>query len=110
MKLVSPESLSVDQRGVLDRYVKYLPEGAVCINVVIGEAPWDIRPLFFAEGEVRIARFSENLPTETLTRAASEIEGFRLLFNKETSISPIPELGRLLLIRPYAASTLLDEL
>ena len=110
MKLVSPESLSVDQRGVLDRYVKYLPEGAVCINVVIGEAPWDIRPLFFAEGEVRIARLSENIPTEALTRAASEIEGFRLLFNKETSISPIPELGRLLLIRPYAASTLLDEL
>lgn len=110
MKLVSPESLFVEQRRVLDNYVQFLPAGAVCINVVIGEAPWDIRPLFFSEGEVRIARFSDEIPAETLARTASEIEGFSLLFNKETSVFSITELERLLLIRPYAANTLLDEL
>lgn len=110
MKLVSPESLFEEQRRVLDEYVQYLPEGAICINVVIGDAPWDVRPLFFAEGEVRIARFSERISNEALTRAAAEIEGFSLLFNKETSISTIPDISRLLLVRPYAASTLLDEL
>ncbi len=110
MKLVSPESLDQERRAVLERYVPHLPSGAVCINVVLGEAHWDVRPLFLAGEDVFLGRFSDVLDSQLLSQTASEIEAFSLVFDKETKVSIVGELARLLITRPFFEHTLSDQI
>jgi hypothetical protein len=110
VKLVSPESLDRDRRAILDRYLPYLPSGAVCINVVLGDADWDVRPLFLIDDEVLIGRFSDVFDSTLLTQVASEIGAFSLLFEKETKVSIISDLKRLLVTRPFFENTLKDQI
>ena len=110
MKLVSPDALDVERRGLLDQYMALLPPGSVCVNLVLGHEAWDVRPVFLVGGKVRIARLSVELDSETLSRASAEIEAFSLLFDKQTEVSIVHEQRRLLVTRPFFECTLQDEI
>ncbi len=110
MKLVSPEALTDIQRSILDGYSRFFPAGAVCVNVMLGAEPWDIRPLLLSLGKVSLARFSMVL-NEPLSRSvASELEGFSVLCTSQQRAQLLPGEGRFMLLRPYFGDTLKDDL
>ncbi len=110
MKLLSPESLNDLQREILKNYSRFFPEGSVCVNVMLGAEPWDIRPLLLLRGKVSIARFSMTL-SETQARAVvGEIEGFLVLSRSLQTIRQLPGDGRYMMLRPFEPSTLSEDL
>jgi hypothetical protein len=110
VKLVSPEALTDQQRSILSGYSRFFPAGAVCVNVMLGDEPWDLRPLLLSLGKVSIARFSISLNEATARSIASELEGFSVLCNAEQRVQLLPGEGRFMLLRPYFAETLKDQL
>jgi hypothetical protein len=110
VKLVSPESLSPDQSLLLKEYSRSFPQGAVCVNVMVGSEPWDIRPLLLIGGKVSLARFSMELGEARAKRVAAELEGYSVLFNNQQRIVYIAGEGRFMLLRPFANTTLRDDL
>jgi hypothetical protein len=110
VKLVSPEALTEPQSSILNGYSRFFPAGAVCVNVMLGDEPWDLRPLLLSLGKVSIARFSMSLNEATARSIASELEGFSALCNAEQRVQLLPGEGRFMLLRPYFAETLKDEI
>lgn len=110
MRLLSPESLDESQRAIFDECARYFPDGAVCVNVVLGREPWDVRPLLLQRGSVNIMRLSPRLDEARARQLAGDLEGVARLFNHELKVQLIPNRGRFFIIRPFVADTLQDEL
>ncbi|MFN5062322.1 MAG: hypothetical protein ACK5GN_05695 [Pseudomonadota bacterium] len=110
MKLVSPESLTDQQRTILEGYSRFFPSGAVCVNVMLGSEPWDLRPLLLLLGKVHIARFSMTLTESSARAIASQLESFSVLCNSQQRGQLLPGEGRIMLLRPYFPDTLRDDL
>jgi len=110
VKLISPESLSDLQRRILQGYTRFFPPGSVCVNVMLGEEPWDIRPLLLSLGKVSVARFSMSMSESRARSVARELESFSALFQNRQRVQLLSEEGRFLLLRPYESSTLGEDL
>ncbi len=110
MKLISPESLNDLQRRILQGYTRFFPPGSVCVNVMLGEEPWDIRPLLLSLGKVSVARFSMSMSESRARSVARELESFSALFQNRQRVQLLPEEGRFVLLRPYESSTLGEDL
>ncbi len=110
VKLVSPEALNESQRSELEGYSRFFPAGSVCVNVMLGPEPWDLRPLLLLLGKVHLARFSMALSDSLARSVTSELEGFSVLCTAQQRAQLLPGQGRFMLIRPYFAETLKDEL
>lgn len=110
MKLLSPDELSEEQRSVLDSYRPALPEGVVCVNVMLGAESWDVRPLILQGKQVCICRVSRDLPEAQCKALAAELQGFSVIRSCPGEASRAAGASRFLFIRPYVTSTLSDQL
>jgi hypothetical protein len=110
VKLISPESLNEVQRGILQGYSRFLPAGAVCVNVIVGEEPWDVRPLVLLGGKVHVVRFSMTLQESRAREISGELEGFSVLFQNRQRVQYLQGEGRFMVTRPFENSTLKEEL
>ncbi len=110
MRLVSPGSLSGAEKLVFDNLKAWLPPNGVCVNVMLGQDPWDIRPLILINSQVVLYRFSRPLGQKMLSTLAAEMQGFAVIPGWEMKIEARPEAERLLLIRPVYQKTLHEEL
>jgi hypothetical protein len=110
LKLISPESLSPNQRSILEGYSRFFPAGSVCVNVMLGAEPWDIRPLILSLGKVTLVRFSAPLGDNLARSLASEIEAVAMLSDNQQRVQLLPGEGRFMVIRPYFQETLRDLL
>lgn len=110
MKLISPESLNDVQREILRGYSRFLPTGSVCVNVMLGEEPWDIRPLVLLGGKVHVVRFSITFQESRAREIAGELEGFSVLFQNRHRVQHLEGEGRFMVIRPFENSTLKEDL
>ena len=110
MRLVSPGSLTGAEKLVFDNLKAWLPTEGVCVNVMLGQDPWDIRPLMLINNKVSIYRFSRPLGQKLLSALAAEMQGFAVIPGWEMKVEARNEAERLLLIRPVYQKTLQDEL
>ncbi len=110
MRLVSPDALSDSERGVFELYARSFPASAVCVNVLIGDSPWDIRPLVLSKGRVWLYRFSRSFDDTTRDALIAEIQGFTVIPGWDTKVAAVAGSDRFLLVRPYVQSTLKDLL
>lgn len=110
MKLISPESLNDTQRETLAGYSRFFPHGAVCVNVMLGVDPWDIRPLLLMGGKVHLCRFSMKLDEAQARAVADELAGFSVLLHNGQKTQMVPGEGRVMSIRPYEPATLSEDL
>jgi len=110
MKLVNPESLPDAQKEILREYSRFFPQGAVCVNVGLGEASWDIRPLVLINGKVHVVRVSTRIDEAQARTIASDFEGFSVLVGGSQRAQVMDGAGRFMVIRPYFAETLHDQL
>lgn len=110
MRLVSPASLEGAEKLVFDNLKPWLPTNGVCVNVMLGQDPWDIRPLMLINGKVSLYRFSRPLNQRSLTALAAEMQGFAVIPGWEMKVEARNEAERLLLIRPVYPKTLEEEL
>ncbi len=110
VKLISPESLGTVQREILRGYSRFFPAGAVCVNVMLGEEPWDIRPLVLLNGKVHIVRFSMTLEEQRAQSIATDLEGFSQIIRNGQRVQFLPGEGRFVVIRPFEATTLKEDL
>ena len=76
MRLVSPSSLTGAEKLVFDNLKAWLPANGVCVNVMLGQDPWDIRPLMLINSKVSLYRFSRPLGQKTLSALSAEMHGF----------------------------------
>jgi hypothetical protein len=109
-KLVSPDALSEGERAVFDRYAKEFSDGGVCVNVMVGEKPWDLRPLVLEHAKVRLYRFSPPLEPNVLSSVLSECEGFAVIPQWKTEVRLVQSLGQILITRPYVQATLSEAI
>lgn len=110
MRLVSPDALSDSERAIFEIYARSFPASAVCVNVLIGDSPWDIRPLVLSKGRVWLYRFSRSFDDTTREALIAEIQGFTVIPGWDTKVAAVAGSDRFLLIRPYVQSTLKDLL
>lgn len=110
MKLTTPDQLDDRDRALLAEYQCALPTGGVCVNVLLGKEPWDLRPLVLLEGRVWLYRFSRTLDGLNLRVMSNEIEGFTVIPRWELRVVAVPALERFVLSRPYVQATLKDLL
>ncbi len=110
MRLLAPESLDDSQKAIFVECSRYFPEGSVCVNVVLGREPWDVRPLLLMRGSVSIMRLSPRLDEARARHIAGDLEGFARLFSHDLKVQLIPHNGQFFIIRPFVADTLQDEL
>ncbi len=110
MKLLSPESLPDAQREVLRDYSRFFPQGAVCVNVVVGDASWDVRPLLLLNGKVHIMRVSTRMDEGQARAFVSDFEGFSVLFSGSQRAQRMEGSGRFFVLRPFVSDTLQDLL
>ena len=110
MRLVSPGSLMGAEKLVFDNLKAWLPAHGVCVNVMLGQDPWDIRPLMLINNKVSLYRFSRPLGQKTLSALAAEMQGFAVIPGWEMKIEARNEAERLLLVRPVYQKTLEDDL
>lgn len=106
MRLVSPGSLSGAEKLVFDNLRPWLPSNGVCVNVMLGQDPWDIRPLVLINNKVSLYRFSRPLGQKALQALAAEMQGFAVIPGWEMRIEARNEAERVLLIRPMYPQTL----
>lgn len=52
------ENLSLGEREVVDRYVKYSNSSGVLIGAFIGQSSWDLRPILLEKGSVSMVRLT----------------------------------------------------
>lgn len=110
MRLVSPASLEGAEKLVFDNLKPWLPVNGVCVNVMLGQDPWDIRPLLLINGKVSLYRFSRPLNQNALLALAAEMQGFAVIPGWEMKVEARNEAERLLLVRPVYPKTLGEEL
>ena len=110
MKLLSPDELSDDQRSVLDSYRSFLPDGVVCVNVMLGAERWDVRPLILKGKQVCICRVSRELTEPESKALAAELHGFSVINSCPGEVLRGSGATRFFFIRPYATATLSDQM
>lgn len=110
MRLVSPGSLEGAEKLVFENLKPWLPSNGVCVNVMLGQDPWDIRPLILINGKVSLYRFSRPLTQAALAALVAEMQGFAVIPGWEMRVEARHEAERLLLIRPVYPVTLEEEL
>lgn len=110
MRLVSPGSLEGAEKLVFENLKPWLPPNGVCVNVMLGQDPWDIRPLILINGKVSLFRFSRPLTQGALAALVAEMQGFAVIPGWEMKVEARHEAERLLLIRPVYPVTLEEEL
>lgn len=110
MRLVSPDSLQGAEKLVFENLKPWFPAGAVCVNVMLGQDPWDLRPLLFINGKVTLFRFSRPLSVEALNQLAAEMQGFVVIPGWELKVERRGGHERLLMTRPFFQKTLQDSL
>jgi hypothetical protein len=110
MRLVSPASLQGAEKLVFDNLNPWLPTNGVCVNVMLGQDPWDIRPLLLINGKVSLYRFSRPLKQNALSALVAEMQGFAVIPGWEMKVEARHEAERLLLVRPVYPQTLEEEL
>lgn len=110
MRLVSPSSLEGAEKLVFENLKPWLPSNGVCVNVMLGQDPWDIRPLLLINGKVSLYRFSRPLGQRALTALGAEMQGFAVIPGWEMKVEARSEAERLLLVRPVFPKTLEEEL
>ena len=110
MKLVSPDSLQGAEKLVFENIKSWFPPGAVCVNVMLGQDPWDLRPLLLSNGKVALYRFSRPLGVEALNQLAAEMQGFVVIPGWELKVERKSGHERLLMTRPFFQKTLKDSL
>lgn len=110
MRLVSPSSLEGAEKLVFENLKPWLPTQGVCVNIMLGQDPWDLRPLILINGKVSLYRFSRPLPQRELSALAAEMQGFAVIPGWEMRVEARNEAERLLLIRPIYPKTLEEEL
>jgi hypothetical protein len=110
MRLVSPGSLEGAEKLVFENLKPWLPPTGVCVNVMLGQDPWDIRPLILINGKVSLYRFSRPLTQAALAALVAEMQGFAVIPGWEMRVEAQHEAERLLLIRPVYPVTLEEEL
>lgn len=110
MRLLSPESLDESQRAIFQNCARFFPEGSVCVNVVLGREPWDVRPILLSQGNVSILRFSPEFDHGRTRQLAGDLEGFARLFDSELRVQVTPNERQFYIIRPFVSSTLQDDL
>ncbi len=110
MKLISPDSLNPGQRAVLEGYSRFFPPGSVCVNVMLGAEPWDIRPLLLSLGKVNLVRFSAPLGDNLAKSLAADLESISELSGGLQRVQLLPGEGRFMVIRPYFPETLKEAL
>lgn len=77
---------------------------------MLGEEPWDIRPLVLLRGKVHIVRFSMTLSEAKAREVAGELEGFSVLFQNRQKVQYLQGEGRFMVIRSFEGSTLKEDL
>lgn len=110
MRLVSPGSLSGAEKLVFDNLKPWLPSNGVCVNIMLGQDPWDIRPLMLINNKVSLYRFSRPLGQKALQALAAEMQGFAVIPGWEMKIETRNDAERLLVVRPVYQSTLQELL
>jgi hypothetical protein len=110
VRLVSPDALSDSERGTFELYSRAFPPSAVCVNVLVSNSPWDIRPLVLSKGRVWLYRFSRSFEDATREALIAEIQGFTVIPGWDTKVEPAAGSERFVLIRPYVQATLKDLL
>ena len=106
MKLVSPESLPDAQKEILRDYSRFFPQGSVCVNVGLGDASWDIRPLILINAKVHMVRVSTRIDEAQARTIVADFEGFSVLVGGSQRAQVMEGIGRFMVIRPYFAETL----
>lgn len=110
MRLLSPDELSEEQRSVLDSYRPLLPEGAICVNVMLGAEKWDIRPLVLEGKQVSLCRISRPLSEAQCKTYAAELEGFSVIGSCPGKVVRAPGAQQFFFVRPYVNATLKDQI
>lgn len=110
MRLVSPGSLSGAEKLVFDNLKSWLPSSGVCVNIMLGQDPWDVRPLVLMNGKVSLYRFSRPLGPKALQALAAEMQGFAVIPGWDMKIETRNDAERLLVVRPVYPSTLKELL
>jgi hypothetical protein len=108
MKLVSPASLSGAEGLVYQNLKEWLPLNGVCVNVMLGRDPWDLRPLILQNNKVTLYRFSKPLDPAARRALAAEMQGFSVIPGWEMRIEHREVSDRLLMARPFVQATLAD--
>lgn len=110
MKLVSPDSLQGAEKLVFENLKPWFPTGSVCVNVMLGQDPWDLRPLLLVNNRVTLYRFSRPLASSALNQLAAEMQGFVVIGGWDMKIHRRDGQERLLMTRPFVVSTLAESL
>lgn len=110
MKLVSPDSLQGAEKLVFDNLKPWFPAGSVCVNVMLGQVPWDLRPLLLVNNRVTLYRFSRPLASSALNQLAAEMQGFVVIPGWDMKVQRRDGQERLLMTRPFVVSTLAESL
>lgn len=110
MKLIAPDSLDDAQRALLQGYSRFFPRGGVCVNLVIGAEPWDIRPLVLHQGGVTLFRFSMKLDEQRAQAIASDLDGHSAFFSEGQRAHLVVGEGRFYITRPFLTHTLSEAL
>ena len=109
VKLLSPELLSEEQRRYFDKYRTDAASG-VCVNVLVGERPWDVRPLYLERGKVFLHRYTQPLDPDVVKRVSAEWAGFVVIPTLSMVVRSPSHLDQLLIVRPYHSKTLKESL
>lgn len=110
MRLLAPDELREDQRSAFDSYRALLPAGAVCVNVMVGSEPWDVRPLLLQGNHVVLYRFSQGLSDVQLSNYRAELEGLTALSFVSARVERSGGARQLVIVRPYEPTTLAEQL
>lgn len=110
MKLLSPDFLEGAEKLVFDNLREWFPAGAVCVNVMLGQDPWDIRPLLLINNKVTLYRFSRPLQPKALANLFAEMQGFSVIPGWQMRVESREGSERLLMVRPFVNATLEDLL
>lgn len=110
MRLLSPESLDEAQRAIFKDCERFFPEASVCVNVVLGREPWDVRPILLSQGNVSIMRFSPEFDGAKTRQLSGDLEGFARLFDHDLKVRCTPNERQFFIIRSFVTDTLQDEL
>lgn len=110
MRLLPPDSLEGAEKLVFDNLREWFPPGSVCINVMLGQDPWDIRPLLLINNKVTLYRFSRPLQPKPLASLFAEMQGFSVIPGWQMRVDSREGSERLLMTRPFVNATLQQQL
>lgn len=104
------EALTPQERERFDQLIALLHPSGVCINVMLSNQPWDVRPLFLDRGIVWIYRVSQEV---TDSQASDLLRAYATASNgvidKDTTFGKVTDRNQIWVRRRYYQATLLDD-